>query len=180
MKYVTVSLALIAAVVGANAYAADTVGKTRAQVQAELAEAQRTGDIMANKDAGVPGATLYDLNPSAYPARAAAPVKTRAQVLAELAEAQRTGDIAASKDMALDDSRSAAGHKLNEVDPAAYPAKAAAPGKTRAQVLAELAEAQRTGDIAASKDMALDDSRSAQGFKLNEVYPSLYRQTQSN
>ena len=56
-------------------------------------------------------------------------------MLAELAEAQRTGDLIA------DD----AGHKLNELYPNRYPAKAVAQGPSRAQVLAELAAAQRNG-----------------------------------
>ena len=174
MKYVTVSLALVAAVMGANAYAADTVGKTRAQVLAELADAQRTGDIVATQASGGPGVKLNELYPADYPAKTAAAGKTRAQVQAELAEAQRTGDIRVSKDAG------APGATLYDLNKSAYPARVAAPGKTRAQVLAELAEAQHTGDIAASKDMALDDNRSAEGFKLNEVYPSLYPQTRSN
>jgi hypothetical protein len=41
-------------------------GRTRAQVTAELKEAQRTGDIMVGGEAGM---TEYELNPSAYPER---------------------------------------------------------------------------------------------------------------
>ena len=41
----------------------------------------------------------------------------------------------------------------------------ATPGKTRAEVRAELAEAIRTGDIAANNDL---------GLKLNEEFPQRY------
>eukprot|EP01032_Pedospumella_encystans_P003317 gene3317-3918_t len=52
MKYATASIALaIAALAAGHAQAAD-VGKTREQVRAELAQAQRNGDIVANTDAG--------------------------------------------------------------------------------------------------------------------------------
>ena len=102
MKYATASIALaVAALLTGHAQAADNVGKTREQVRAELAEAQRTGDIVAGKDAAADEFTsgafkkLNELNPAAYPAKAAVAGKTRAQVRAELAEAQRTGDIVA-------------------------------------------------------------------------------------
>ena len=88
-------------------------------------------------------------------AQAADVGKTREQVRAELAEAQRTGDIVAGKDMGTDEYASGAGRKLNELFPAAYPAKPVVAGKTREQVRTELAEAQRTGDIAANKDLSL-------------------------
>lgn len=131
MKYATASIALaVAALVTGHAQAADNIGKTRAQVQAELAEAQRTGDIVAPKDAG-------------------------------------------------DEFSAANGRKMNEIYPAAYPAKPVVAGKTRAQVQAELAEAQRTGDIVASKD-AGDDLSSVSGRKLNQLYPNLYPVTRFN
>ncbi len=113
-------------------------------------------------------------------AQAADVGKTREQVRAELAEAQRTGDIAASKDMGVDEFASTVGRKLNELNPAAYPTKPAVAGKTREQVRAELAEAQRTGDIAANKDMGADEYTSAAGRKLNELFPSNYPVTRTN
>ena len=113
-------------------------------------------------------------------AQAADVGKTREQVRAELAEAQRTGDIAASKDMGTDEYSSGAGRKLNELNPAAYPAKPVVAGKTRAQVRAELAEAQRTGDIVASKDFGTDEYTSGAGRKLNELFPNLYPTTRTN
>jgi predicted RNase H-like HicB family nuclease len=184
MKYVTASIALAAAaLLTGHAQAADNIGKTREQVRAELAEAQRTGDIFASKDAGDEFGSggikkLNELNPAAYPAKVSEAGKTRAQVLAELAEAQRTGNILASKD-AGDEFGSGGLKKLNELNPAAYPAKVSEAGKTRAQVLAELAEAQRTGDIVASKD-AGDEFGASNGRKLNEIYPNLYPQTRVN
>jgi len=57
---------------------------------------------------------------------------------------------------------------LNEVYPNRYPEKAAVAGKTRAEVLEELAEAQRTGDL---PSLFLSDK------KLNEVYPNRYPQS---
>jgi hypothetical protein len=65
--------------------------KTRAQVQAELAEAIRTGDIIVD---GQMGLTAYQLNPSAFPERAMATGKTRAEVLSELEKARMDGSLA--------------------------------------------------------------------------------------
>jgi ABC-type transporter Mla subunit MlaD len=186
MKYATASIALaVAALLTGHAQAADNSGKTREQVRAELAQAQRTGDVLAGKDAGFDefnsGAfkKLNELNPAAYPAKVAEAGKTRAQVLAELAEARRTGDIQAGKDAGFDEFNSGAFKKLNELNPTAYPAKVSESGKTRAQVLAELAEAQRTGDIVADKD-AGDEFSTANGRKMNEIYPSFYPTTRVN
>jgi hypothetical protein len=182
------SIALaIAALSTGYANAADVVqGKTRDQVRAELAEAQRTGDIAASKDvrgdefAYGAGRTLNELFPASYPAKPAATGKTRAQVLAELAEARRTGDIAASKDAASDEFTTGAGRKLNELYPASYPGKTAETGKTRAQVQAELSEARRTGDIVASKDVGVDEYTASTGRKLNELFPNAYPATATN
>jgi len=65
-------------------------GRARAEVIAELREAQRNGDVLVGD-----GFTAYELNPSAYPARRQAAGKSREEVRAELAEAIRTGDIVA-------------------------------------------------------------------------------------
>jgi|ERR1035437_3425109 hydrogenase maturation factor len=94
-----------------HAFAADvsTQGITRAQVQTELIEAQRTGDIVD----GHTGKKLNEISPSLYPAKAVAQGVTRAQVLAELTEAERTGDIVDGH----------TGKKLNELRPNLYPAK---------------------------------------------------------
>lgn len=86
----TLTLALAALAAG-NALAADAATpKTRAQVLAELAEAQRTGDIVAHGDSGK---KLNELYPSQYPAKAATRAYTREQVLAELAQAKRSGEF---------------------------------------------------------------------------------------
>jgi hypothetical protein len=125
----------LAALVAGNAFAADaSAPKTRDQVRAELLEAQRTGNILAQ---GNSGKLLNELNPSQYPAKAVAQGLTRAQVVAELEEAQRTGNILAQGN---------SGKLLNELNPSQYPAKAVAKGLTREQVVAELEQAQRSGD----------------------------------
>ncbi|SCK22646.1 protein of unknown function [Variovorax sp. HW608] len=146
----TGTLFLLAAL-GAAAHAEG--GMTRAQVKADLAEAIRSGNMLA---AGESGLTLRELNPQRYPAPVMAEGKTRTQVKAELADAIRTGDI-----MANDES----GLKANEEHPQRYPSHVVAAGKTRAQVQAELAEAIRTGDMLAS-----DES----GLRLNEEHPQRY------
>ena len=63
--------------------------ETRAQVKAELAKAERDGDVQI----GETGRTLAEINPSYYPPMPSGPGLTRAQVRSELAEAQRLGDV---------------------------------------------------------------------------------------
>ena len=58
------------------------------------------------------------------------------------------------------------GLKLNEIFPNRYPAMSMSQRETRAQVRAELIEAQRTGDIVANGEL---------GLKLKEMYPARYR-----
>ena len=104
-SHATAIVLLVATLGSGYAVAADTAthSVTRAQVLAELADAQRTGDIVDTKT----GKRLNELNPSLYPAKAAVQGVTREQVLAELAEAKRTGDIVDTK----------TGKKLNELNP---------------------------------------------------------------
>ena len=85
----------IAALAAGNALAADAAaGKTREQVRAELAEAQRTGDIVVSgNNSEFKGKKLNEVYAGQYPAKPVVQGKTRAQVVAELEEAQRTGDI---------------------------------------------------------------------------------------
>ena len=64
--------------------------KTRVQVQAELAEAMRVGDLIVD---GQTGLTAYQLNPSAFPERSMATGKTRAEVLSELEKARMDGSL---------------------------------------------------------------------------------------
>lgn len=83
--------------------------KTRAEVKAELAEAVRTGNIVAD---GQTGALAKDLFPAQYPKEAVAAGKTRAQVKAELAEARRTGNIVVDAETGLTE-RALYPHRFN-------------------------------------------------------------------
>jgi hypothetical protein len=140
-----IALALTTLAAG-NALAAEPVGKTRAEVRAELVQAQRTGDIVDSE-----GQKLNALFPGQYPAQAQAAGKTRAEVQIELIEAQRTGDIVDSE-----------GQKLNALFPSQYPTQAQA-GRSRDEVKQELAEAIRKGDVVDSE-----------GRKLNQLFPGNY------
>jgi lambda repressor-like predicted transcriptional regulator len=102
------ALALVAVATVASAQG----GLTREQVKAELAEARRTGDIVAN---GETGQKLNELYPDRYPPKPVVAGKTRAEVKAELAEAIRTGDLIAGGE---------AGLKANELWPGVYPMQA--------------------------------------------------------
>lgn len=158
-----VALALSSLVAG-HALAADaSVGKTRDEVRAELAQAIRSGDMIAD---GATGQRYNQIAPHLY-AQPVAVSKTRAEVASERDAAIRNGDLIAD---------GATGQRYNEVSPAQYatvrtnaPVVAAAPavGKTRAEVKAELAEAIRTGDLIAD---------GATGAKYNELSPSSYPQ----
>ena len=155
-----VAIALSTLVAG-HALAADpATPKTRAEVKAELAEAIRSGDMVADGETGL---TFKQL----YPQRYAQPVvagKTRAEVKAELAEAIRNGDMVADGET---------GVTFKELAPARYAAaaeaaaKTATLGKTRAEVKAELAEAMRNGDMVA-------DGQTGVTFK--QLYPGRYPQ----
>jgi hypothetical protein len=63
--------------------------RTRAQVRAELAEAQRTGDIVY----GPNGEKLNEIYPERYPVQSAAPARSRAEVRQELLQAKHHGDM---------------------------------------------------------------------------------------
>ena len=89
-KYFSTLTLALAALAAGNAFAADAAGpKTRDQVRAELAQAQRSGDLFAY---GESGKKLNELYPSQYPTKPAAQDHTRAQALAELAQAKRSGE----------------------------------------------------------------------------------------
>jgi hypothetical protein len=106
------AIALLVATLGSGyAVAADTAsqGVTRAQVLAELADAQRSGNILDGRT----GKMLNEVYPNSYPAKPVVQGPTREQVLNELIEAKRTGDIVDTK----------SGKKLNELYPQLYPAK---------------------------------------------------------
>ena len=81
-----------AALTAGQAMAADVSAPlTRDQVKAELAEAQRTGNILAD---GQSGMKMNELFPGSYPAKAVtAQGKTRDQVKAELIQAIQAGTL---------------------------------------------------------------------------------------
>jgi hypothetical protein len=147
-----IALSFTAATLGSHAaIAAEMGGKTRAQVHAELVQAQRNGDTVANH---MTGATYRDLYPSQYPKEAKSTV-TRAEVHAELVEAQRNGDSVANN---------MTGATYRDLYPSQYPKKAKST-VTRAQVQAELAAARRNGDLTANAHS---------GATFRDLYPSNY------
>lgn len=87
------------------------VPKTRAEVQAELLEAQRTGNIVSWDEQGL---MLNQMYPQNYPPKPAGQGLSREQVMAELLEAQRTGNMVSWGDSGL---------MLNELYPQMYPAR---------------------------------------------------------
>jgi hypothetical protein len=140
------SMVAVAAMIAAAAQV--HAGTTRAQVEAELAEAIRTGNMMANGESGL---TMRELYPGSYPApAAAASTVSREQVGAELQDARRQGTTAIIGE---------AGMAPSDDSPKM------AMGKTRAQVRAELAEAIRTGNMIANGES---------GLMLNQVNPDRY------
>src|SRR3954468_8608245 len=94
--------------------------------------------------------------PQRYGVSKAASTLTRAQVIRETEEARRSGDLLVGGESGL---------RLNEANPAAYPARVAVAGKTRTQVNAELQEAIRTGNIVANGES---------GLLMRDVFPQQY------
>ncbi|WP_342620266.1 DUF4148 domain-containing protein [Rhodoferax sp. GW822-FHT02A01] len=80
-------------VMGSGASTISAAGKTRAQVLKELADAQRTGNIVANVGGEKSGVKLVQLYPTQFATQEAPIGKSRSQIMKELSEAQRTGDI---------------------------------------------------------------------------------------
>ena len=180
-SYTTAIALAISTLIAGQAFAADTssadIGKTRAQVQAELVQARATGAITAPDQLSIAytsrtGAKMNEIFPARYAAVAPVSTKTRADVITEMAEARRTGDIMASTETTINFGTTTAA-KLNEVFPSRYPAVAAAPTKTRAEVRTELAEAQRTGDLPADNLESLVYA-GVPGQKLKDVHPTQY------
>lgn len=90
-SYLSAIAISFAALTAGQAMAADAAPLTRAQVIAELAEAQRTGDMLAD---GPTNMKLNELYPGSYPAKAVtAQGKTREQVKAELIQAIQAGTL---------------------------------------------------------------------------------------
>ena len=149
------AIAALCATVTAAAHA-DT-GNTRAQVVAELRDAQRSGDVIA---AGETGLKLNELYPQRYPHGAAAPGRSRADVQRELAQAMQDGTLIAAGE---------GSQTLRDEFPGRYPAVQLAAGKSRAQVKNETVDAIRSGDVYAAGEA---------GLKLNEEYPQRYSKPQ--
>ncbi len=131
--YASVITLAIATFAAGHALAADPVGKTRAQVEAELLDAQRSGDIIQ----GESSQKLNELFPGRYAAKPVVQSRSRADVEAELAEARRTGDYVEGE----------SSEKVAERFPSRYPAKPVAQSRTRAEVTAEVLQARRNGTL---------------------------------
>src|SRR5450830_1806845 len=104
-KFTAIALVLASALIGSTSFA----GVSREQVQAELAQAIRSGDITANGEVGL---KLNELYPNRYPAKQVQAGLTRDQVNAELAEAIRTGDFMVGGEVSV---------KCNELHPNMHP-----------------------------------------------------------
>ena len=86
-----IALAIASTLSAGHALASDAP-KTREQVRAELAQAQRAGTLIAD---GQTGATFRDLAPHRYATAVTVQGKTRADVRAEYEAARRNGDLIA-------------------------------------------------------------------------------------
>ena len=114
-----------------QAMAATDAPVTRAQVKAELAEAIRSGNMIADEN----GQQLNEIFPHNYPAQQAGSSVSRAQVKAELAAAINNGNVTVGE----------SGELLNEVYAYNYQDQQNVASKSREQVRAELAEAINSG-----------------------------------
>lgn len=139
----TLAIILAAAALLGAAPTVNAQGLTREQVLAELAEAQRTGDIVLHGERSL---KANEINPHRYPAPAMVAGKTRQQVRDELAAARRAGDFFVGGESGL---------KAYEVSPQRYPARPIVAAKTRQQVRDELALAIRLGDAPSVGDTGL-------------------------
>lgn len=122
-KLSQITVAAAVALLFAGAASAQT---TRADVVAELAKAQASGELAAQR-AGSDG--LSYLQPVSTKS-----VKTEAQVAAELQAARKSGELAA-----LQAQQAGAPQPLNTAKQVG--------GRTRAQVVAELQRARETGEL---------------------------------
>jgi lambda repressor-like predicted transcriptional regulator len=92
-----------------SSFAAKTTSQlSRAAVQADLREARRSGEVVANGEAGIPQNEMF---PGQYPTQVAERSMSREEVRADLREAMRTGEVVANGET---------GMKLNEVFPGRY------------------------------------------------------------
>jgi ribosomal protein L30E len=105
-----------------------TTPKTTQQVQAELAQAVRSGDMLA----GNTGLQLNEVRPDLYMKPTASVSKSSAQVRSELAVAVQAGNMIVGE----------SGARQNEINAAKYPAKPVAPASN-----VPASEVTRTIDI---------------------------------
>lgn len=103
---------------------------TRAQVQAELAEAVRTGNILVDEN----GSRKNEFFPHNYESSSRSTL-TRADVQAEIAAAQQAGNITNGENA----------ERLNQLYPNNYSVTQNDQTKTRAEVQAEIAQARAQG-----------------------------------
>jgi hypothetical protein len=123
--------------------AASAQGLSRAQVRAELAAAQRNGDMLTAD--GIP---MRDLRPDLYPQRPASHL-ARAKVEAQVLQARHDGTLI-----------EASGLREKDLAPGMYPRDpVVASGKSRAAVEAELAMAIRDGDMLAPGDAGVTEAQ---------------------
>ena len=108
-----VAIALSTLVAG-HALAADpSVAKTREQVRAELAEAQRNGTLLVDGDQGLRAYPVTQRPAAQKTADKAVVVgKTRAEVLQELRDARANGTLIANSET---------GETYRDIDPRSYP-----------------------------------------------------------
>ncbi len=106
---ITAALTALTWTVSSQLMAQSPAGKTREQVQQELAEAVRTGNVRSADEGGM---LEREASPSRYPAAPSTGGKTRAQVQEELREAVRTGNMPANDE---------SGRTMREVNPGLYP-----------------------------------------------------------
>jgi Domain of unknown function (DUF4148) len=103
-----IALALTA-LSASSVFATDMAPKTRDQVRAELAQAQRDGTLIAD---GQTGATFRQVFPGSYMQPVAASTSSRDEVRAELMEAQRNGTLVADGQT---------GATFRDLNPSRYP-----------------------------------------------------------
>jgi hypothetical protein len=126
-------LSLTAAVAG-HAMAAEPASLTRAQVLADMSDAQRSGAIIDSRSS-LPRNVLQ---PQQYPAQQNAAGKTRAQVLAELEQARANGELTEGE----------AGMRQNQLRPDLYPSQSVqGQGVSSDQVYAEMQRERAAGRL---------------------------------
>jgi len=156
-------------VVAAMAQSDPSPGKTREQVRAELADAQRSGDIVW----GEAGRKLNEIYPNRYPHKVSQPGETRAEVKAELEQARRNGDLP------MDD----LDQTDRDINPDRYPPQPMPPGLSRAEVKRETIQAIRAGETQigdSGRTLAEEDPSRYQGAPARPPKLTVHRRTSAN